>query len=434
MSDTTSGPPDKAVRYPAVGDSAGPHVVAGSPERRGDDGELDDTTQSTSRPALNPAATITTRDKQRIVFVDLCRAAGALLVFYSHVTELWMRGHGVSSPAVHAVNVLFTDPLHMPKQGIGQVAVPLFFLVSGFVVTPIAMRQGGMRFALNRILRVYPPLIFTVILTSAVILLGLHPLSTGQLSNVTPVTVLTNSLLVNYLLVPQVILVGVAWTLIIEVIFYLLLIALLPVLRRCVWLAIALELGFVLAVLITARMLGDNYFLFAVSVSFFPIVLIGQIIWAASKKRIPLWAAGLFGLAAWTLYVWADHRAMGRLDNAYELALFLAVLFFLLGFSFEHKLTQRRIVTALSERSYSIYLLHGLVALPVLSATYPYVPVEIAILIALVATAGAVEVSYRLVERPSHRLGKIVTRRKVRTDGAEDAQPEIMRRLPDRAG
>lgn len=344
--------------------------------------------------------------KTRIVFIDVGRALGALLVFYSHIAHEWVDVHGERAPYINFVEALTSDPMHMATQGIGEVAVPFFFLVSGFVVTPIALRQGMRRFSVNRLVRVYVPIVFVVLLTSLAFLVHLHPPSTGQPQTLNPVTMLTNSLLINYLITPQIVLIPVAWSMIVEVLFYVVLLALLPVLRRSVWLTISIELTFIFVVMMSARQFSASYLLFAVNVSYLAIPLLGQIIWATTAKKIPLWAGGVFGGAAWALYVLGDIINVGRVDTSYNLSLAFAVLCFLLGMFAEPKLRQRRGWTALSERSYSIYLLHGLVAFVLLNLMRPAIPFPIALVVAIAAVFGVVELSYRYVERPSHTLAR----------------------------
>jgi peptidoglycan/LPS O-acetylase OafA/YrhL len=312
----------------------------------------------------------------------------------------------------------------MSLQGIGEVAVPFFFLVSGFVVTPIALRHGQVRFGLNRLSRVYPPMIFTVLLTALLITVGGGLLATGQLQTISPWTLFTNSVLVNYLIFPQVVLVGVAWTLIVEVIFYVLLIVLIPVLRRWVWFALAVELTFVFVVLMSRAQLGKSWSLFAVNVSYLPIPIIGQIIWATTTKRIPLWLGGLYTAGAWSLYVLGDLLKLGRVDNSYSLALAIAVLCFLMGLFAEPRLRERKFWIALSERSYSIYLLHGLIAFAMLDLMRPAVPLLPAVVIAVAVTFGAVELSYRFVEKPSHRLARKLSKPRPRPAPAEEPADE----------
>ncbi|WP_253857660.1 acyltransferase family protein [Prauserella alba] len=365
---------------------------------------LDRTSRSRPKPLEGDA-------KTRISFVDMGRAIAALLVVYSHIAHPWVQVKGENAPVIEFVETFSSEPMRMATQGIGQVAVPFFFLVSGFIVTPIAMRQGYRKFALNRFIRVYAPLLFVLLLTSAALWAGLEPQSTGQSQELTPWTMFTNWTLVNYILYPQVVLMPVAWTMIIEVLFYLILLALLPVLRRAVWLAIGIELTFVFVVLSSRSELNESWSLFAVNVSYLPILIIGQIVWATTSKKIPLWAGGVFGALAWMLYVYADIIDVGRIDDSYNLAMSIAVMFFLMGYFAEPKLRQFRFWTAMSERSYSIYLLHGLGIFVTLGLLRPTVPFAIALPISLLVTAGLVEISYRGVERPSHELARSLSRR-----------------------
>lgn len=384
-----------------------------------------------TRGRLERGGPLDAEQKTRIAFIDIGRAVAALLVFYSHIAEQWVAKREVGpTPVIDAVDSVSSDAMHMGAQGIGQIGVPFFFLVSGFVVTPIAMRMGQRRFAVNRLIRVYIPMFFVVLLTALALWLGVEPL-TGQRPELSWWTILTNMLVINYVIVPQVALVGVAWTLIVELIFYALLVLLLPVLRRWVWFAILVQLTLVFVVLMSAREFGTSWFLFSVNVSYLPIPILGMIVWATTAKRIPLWLGGVLGGLAWVLYVFADEPDMGRLDRSYSLALACAVLFFLLGMFAEPKLKERRIWVALSERSYSIYLLHGLVAFATLDLLRPAVPLALAIPVAVAATFGAVEVSYRFVERPSHVLARKLSRPRPAAPRPEAVAREVERGLAE---
>ncbi|MER5261303.1 acyltransferase family protein [Actinosynnema sp. NPDC002837] len=387
-----------------------PCWTAGRRRRRGRGGPLDG---QTAPP------------KVRIAFIDIGRGLAALLVFYSHIAEQWVAKREVGpTPGVDFIDALTSDPMHMGLQGIGQIAVPFFFLVSGFVVTPIALRQGQRRFGLNRLVRVYIPMTFVVLLTAAVILLGAQTLIGAKEPVITWWTIITNSLVINYLIVPQVVMVGVAWTLVVEVVFYILLVLLLPVMRRWTWLAIGAQLTFVFVVMMSAREFGASWALFAVNVSYLPIPIIGQIIWATTSKRVPLWLGGVYVGIAWSLYVLAEHLKLGRLDTSYNLALAFALLFFMVGYFAESRLKERKIWIALSERSYSIYLLHGLVAFVSLDLMRPAVPLWLAIPLAVALTFGVVEVSYRFVEKPSHALARKLSRKPAPKPEPEEAEVE----------
>ncbi len=347
----------------------------------------------------------------RAAFIDIGRAIAALLVVYTHIDMLWMReNYGLDSPITSAVDTILTVPLKMEDQGIGQLSIPFFFLVSGFVVTPIALRYGASRFGVNRLFRVYPVLTFVVLVAAAVVWLGGRPLTTGEVGQPGIGDILANISLVNFLLEPQSSLVGVAWTLVIEMIFYATLLVLLPLFRRNLPLAMAIELTAVHVVLVTHDQLGDSYRLFAINVAYVTIPILGQVMWAAFTRRLPLLLASAYGTVAWLLFVWAANL---QIDEKYEprtLPVAIAVGLFMLGLFAEPHLRQRKAWMVLSDRSYSIYLLHGTVAFPLLHLGYRHLPLWLLVIIALAATAAVVELGYRLVERPSHQLARRLSR------------------------
>lgn len=356
-----------------------------------------------------PAATDTERKparRNRFVFLDLIRSVAAPLVFYSHVVEYWDK-HGHSSPVTKEIWTFVNNPLSL-MQDFGFFGVALFFLVSGFVVTHRASQERATEFALKRVLRIYPVLIVVVALVG---FFGgyLHILGAANLPKFTPANLVTNALLINYFLLPQVVLVLVAWTLAIEVVFYLLLLLLLPLVKRIAWVALTIELVLCWCAVEFARDFGGNVFLLAVTLSFLPVLLLGQICWAVWSKRLPFRYGALMGIAAWLIFVWAGNRDMGRLDSGYPSAVCIALLLFVALLLAEDHLKPTRAVSFLADRSYSIYLIHWFVALPVMAYLYPHVPAWLAIICAIAATMLVVELSYRGIERPSQRLARKLT-------------------------
>lgn len=381
--------------------------------------------------------------KTRIVFVDIGRGIAALLVVYTHLRVVWMyREHGISSPVTDAVSAAFTKPLHLVGQDLGQISAPFFFLASGFVIPSLVLRSGQRRFAINRFFRIYPTLAFAVLLAAGAMLLGLHPIQTDGPGVVTPLTVLTNMTLANYVIYPQVTLLGVTWTLVVEIIFYLLLMFLLPVFRRAPWLAIGIELTLIEVVMMTRGLFGPSYSLFAFSMSLATLPVIGQVIWAGYTRRIPGWVAAVYVGTAWSLFIWAKALDVGNIEAGYPTAVTLAILLFLLGMFAESHLRQRPVWTWLSERTYSIYLVHGVTVFVVLDALYRHVPLAVAVAVALAVTAGVAEFTYRFVERPSRSLGRSLARRRagsrsqagtLRSDPPADATP-VRERSPSVPG
>jgi peptidoglycan/LPS O-acetylase OafA/YrhL len=358
--------------------------------------------------------------------VDIGRGLGALLVVFTHFDALFLRqNHGLTIWLAATFDSVFAAPMKLDDQGAGLVAVVFFFLASGFVVTPIALRLGPMRFGINRFFRIYPLLLLAIAIAVIVFALGGRPLTTGPVgqSGVTANLVLTNVALINFLQKPLIAFVGVTWTLVVEILFYLMLIALLPVFRRSIWFAIALELEIVAVVLITHAELGASYHAFAVNMAYVLMPIAGQVIWAAWQRKIAPWLAAGYLVVCWCLFVWA---AKLTIDPDYVPRPFpfaVAIVLFLLGLFAEERLRGREVWTALSDRTYSIYLLHGVIGFPVMTVLFDQVPVWLTLLAGAASTALGVEFAYRLIERPSHQLGRRLSQPAKPAEPAKPAAP-----------
>ena len=346
--------------------------------------------------------------RRTFVSIEIIRGVASLLVIYSHVVGQWLDPvHGGSWPT-DAVQSYVAEPLHV-SQSFGFFGVALFFVVSGFIVTATGTRETVPAFAVKRLLRIYPPLVVAVLLSALVITIGGVPLLAA--SDTSSGHLLASASLLNYLLVPQVIIIGAAWTLVVEVAFYLLTALLLPVLRQTPVVAVVIELALVTTVVAVYKDLGASFFLLAVSVSFLPVLVLGQLVWAVWDHRAPLWAGLVLGGTSWAIFVWAGQRDTGRLDSSYDVAAFYAVLVLIAGLAVEGRLRRHAVWSFFSDRSYSLYLVHGAVTLPVLLSLDGRTPPAVSLVLALAATAAVVEVVLRLVERPSQRLARALVRR-----------------------
>ncbi|HEX3786750.1 MAG TPA: acyltransferase [Pseudonocardiaceae bacterium] len=362
------------------------------------------------RPAAAAADVSNGRSRfTRLVFLDVIRAVAAPLVMYDHFVSFW-NGYDAPSPVVTGIDTLLRQPLRI-EQDFGFFGVALFFLVSGFVVTHRATREGAGEFVVKRLLRIYPVLIVVVLFVS---IPGVRELvfAGNLVKQITGFTILTNMTLANYVLIPQVVLVGVGWTLAIEVMFYVVLILMMPLLKRWVWAALCVEIAIAWAAIEFARDFGASFFLVAVSLGYLPLLLLGQICWAVWRQQIPLWSAGVFGTAAWLIYTWNGTRDMGRPDDGYGNTAALALLIFILLLIAEPRLRPTRVVSFIADRSYSIYLLHGVIAFPMMTLLRPILPPVLAIVCGVAVTMIAVELSFRGIERPAQKLARRLVRRR----------------------
>lgn len=144
-----------------------------------------------------------------IAFIHLLRLVAVSMVLYDHLIAiyaerwkdiLWM-------PPIWLNTYLFT-PFGI-IQSMGFIGVSLFFLVSGYIITHAASSETRREFLIKRVLRIYPPLIGSVL-----VCVICQPGTSRDIGDI-----LLNFTLLNYVSVPQVIIQGVAWSLVIEMSF-----------------------------------------------------------------------------------------------------------------------------------------------------------------------------------------------------------------------
>lgn len=341
-----------------------------------------------------------TDPKRQIYFLDVLRGAAAWLVVWDHLFCVFPQHHGLTLPVVRYVNEFVNEPLGV-IQNFGWLGVCLFFLISGFVITHVSLRETATEFALKRVFRIFPMLIVAVLLA-----IGLDDDVRQQ---ATPVTVLTNMLLVNYWVYPQVVLVGVAWTLAIEILFYAWVLATFW-LRRWPAARAGLLLAVVIVVVLAARAFGPAFFLFAASAAYLPYLAVGQILYLLLHQRsigVPA-AISLLGLAYATLLLGlrSIHVQFLPLDNSYLVSFTLALVVFLFAWSVNDRLRPGRLVRLLADTSYSVYLFHGIVGFFLLGHLMPRLGIGAALVVTVPAVFGFVMLVHHAVEKPLLDVGR----------------------------
>ncbi len=349
----------------------------------------------------------------RINFLNALRGVAVLLVLWDHMVASFPVESGFGyRPAIWTEKWIF-GPLGITQDG-GFLGVAIFFLVSGFIVTRVAERENVAAFAIRRLLRIFPPLAVVVLVTA-----WWHP--TGQPAHTGVWEVLSNIFLLNYVSVPQIVLVGVGWTLIIEVIFYLLVAVAVSLFRLRPYAVLAVEVVAIVAVQLTDRSLGPQWFAFSVSMSYVPLLLVGQIIHYRDQLRISRNGAVLAGLTVLGLWEWSVPRIYPTFlapPQSYPISAAVALAVFLLALRAPADFGSDRLSRYLADRSYAIYLVHGLVGFWALAALHRNgVPYTLCLIVAALVVLVAAELSWWLVERPSRRLAHLLTSRRRTTPG-----------------
>lgn len=330
--------------------------------------------------------------------LDAMRGVAVLMVVYDHLFAVGgERFAGNAFPPANTVRNWVSTPLGI-IQDFGWFGVCLFFLISGFVITHSARRENIRTFFIRRIFRIGPPF------AAAVLLVALLDFATGvQRPWLDYFYGLT---LVGYFTVPQIIVLGVAWTLVIEVIFYALMAAISPLLKGTrPLLGVALASTLVWLVILWARDFGPSFFLFAASVAYLPVLLIGSTIYlrkATSADMIPILLLASANAAVFMLGLRSIHTAFLPISNSYPVTLVYALAVFLMCVD----LGAPNLLRRFGDISYSLYLLHGTLGFFVVQHALSAGMANASPWVASLVCIAASYVMYHTVERPAINLGK----------------------------
>ncbi|MEP7330113.1 MAG: acyltransferase family protein, partial [Betaproteobacteria bacterium] len=346
----------------------------------------------------------------------LMRGAAALLVIYDHLVGMWLQRNAVVwKPAVMADRWFF-DPLHIMMHG-GGLAVALFFMVSGFVIVYVAQRETRREFVIRRALRIFPPLWMSIVLLllayTAVLAFSTAPALRAYavsevLAKPNPAPYILAAMTLSNYLVGTPPINGVAWTLIIEVLFYLHVALLLPLFQKRAHLAIVIAFGFLLFVQIFARV-HWMFFLLAVNLTYVTFLFLGSLVYLRWADRIGNRFFAVASLAFAVLFlrgirdiVLQPPFTLSEYGVSYAYAWICFVVLLLL----DSRIRLGRIMEFFSRISYSLYLNHGGLGLLALTLLYPWTGYPLGLLLALVAVVAVSAASWRWVELPSQRLAR----------------------------
>jgi peptidoglycan/LPS O-acetylase OafA/YrhL len=352
-----------------------------------------------------------TRTGQRLDGLDLLRALASCFVFYTHVAT-WYQYKKDPMPVSEVIDDLVVTPLHL-NENLSFVGVSLFFLISGFVMAHVATRERTAEFAIKRVLRIFPALIVAAFLAWVLVNVGLFSVPGGA-SSVGVGDLFANMFLVNFFAFGYVPLVGVAWTLIIQLAIYAMIGGLLVLFRRAPWVAIAIQITVCSVILsIVPNFAGAAAGSIGNIGAFGAAIVLGEVIWLVWKRKAPTWAGVLLGLACWLVFRWGDSLGYGLSlsDDSYTLTLTLSMLVVILAVVAGTRVPRLRIVTYLSSRSYVVYLVHQTVAFTMLALLWPHLPSFLAVLASIAVTLAVAELVHRAVERPFASLASSLNRR-----------------------
>ncbi len=364
------------------------------------------------RSARDTFRRIVPLDSSRMAWLDFLRASAVLLVMWDHFTGDLLKKLGRTWTPNSVMNALVFEPLAITQYG-GFLGVTIFFMISGYIITVVLARESPRTFVLRRVFRIFPLLavmILVVVMTNPPQLEGM---SAGQIVQ----HAIENLTLTNYLHSPQLVLIGIAWTLAVELAFYAAALLLRPLAERPrtrAFFPLALILMSALFIA-TARVFGGGpYFQFSVYFLYVPIFAIGSLLALRASNQIrPLWAwaSGVLAYGVFLFGTTSFYPQFLSPEDSYPVTFAYAVAIFGIVWFFRDSIRPNRFVAVIALLSYSIYLVHGVVGRPLLtwlvvSQGWTY---SAAFLVAVLVTFVLSALTYLTIERPSNNFARRIT-------------------------
>lgn len=296
---------------------------------------------------------------------------------------------------------------HIPVD-FGALGVALFFLLSGYVIAISLEKYSRLAFVVGRLMRVLPTYAAGYLFSCLVVALMSDPQHELHLSSILIGMVPG----LRFVLVQDVPGDGIVWTLIVELIFYVLCVVFFRKLTNgwvsvvLVCLLCALTQALLKPQLDTA--LGGATFLALLACPFLPVMLFGVVLSSLRRGSIAKWTGLLLlaFLAMAYLYLASTTDAV-KTSLLYRMTFLGGMALFACVYWLNDRWKGQSVFDYFAKISYPLYVVH-----PVLGYAMLWVLVErhVNIGLALLATTmcaiGVASVVHYLVEQPTHRLGQ----------------------------
>ena len=334
---------------------------------------------------------------------NLLRFIAVLAVLYSHISFYLIDDRGDGWWMLDFGYWLFVQVIGV-NHHLSFVGVAVFMLLTGLLVTRSAMRQSRRDFTVSRLSRLIPALWVAIALAIILVRLGINGMFAPQ-DGVSNFEAVLSCCLGGFFLKPQVAVLGVTWTLAVQLMFYLYCVAARDVLRSRPILVPIIGAALCSVVLLYNAIVPDPWTVPMLSkiAATLPTLFLGQIIYLSWSKIVG-WRSILVAVLAQAVVVqlatevgayWAGGRYLWTI-------IVVAAMVLLLG-RYDGRAAHWSIIRWTGTRSYAIYLLHTLILYRVFQFVVPYTGPTGAVIAFVAVTAVASEILYRWVETPAAR-------------------------------
>ncbi|AUS78734.1 hypothetical protein C1701_10555 [Actinoalloteichus sp. AHMU CJ021] len=362
-------------------------------------------------PAVAVPETTSPRPERRYLYgLDALRILAALFIIYRHVGE-WLWANDLRWPVDAWLGDAFREPLRL-NTFFGFVGLSTLFLISGLVVTYVTDRERPVQFLLRRAARLLPAFWVAVCVAWVLVAFGLVAALGDAEADLN--SLLGSLTLANFFLSEQRIVLGVTWTLTVQLTFFVYVGLTLPWGRRWPWLppaVAAMALSVALSVVNTID--GIPAYHLRTILTYLPVLFVGQLVSLVRSGRLGAGVGVALGAAHFLLFVRAGLTSeLIPEGEGHVRTLVITTLVVVLLLSADGRLVRSRLVGAVARRTYALYLIHVPVGFAVLGLLAPRAHLAVALPAALVAMGAAAELLHRCVEMPCHRWYRAWERRR----------------------
>lgn len=360
------------------------------------------------RRSSKHADTLTAAEQVRAPRVELTganllRFLAVLAVLYSHISFYLIDDRGEGWWVIDVVTRVAIDEAGL-NQHLSFVGVAVFMMLTGLLVTRSAMRQSRRDFMVSRLARLVPALWLAVAAAIVLVRLGINGMFSGQ-DGITNGEAALSFVLGGFFLKPEVAVLGVTWTLTVQLLFYLYCVLARDVLRA--WPVVVPIAGAALCavVLIYNLYIPQPWSVPMLSkiAATLPTLFLGQIIYLGWARIIGWrWVVVAVLAQAEVVRLATDIHAYWAGDQYLWTIVVVAGMVLLLG-RYDGRIAHWELVRWTSTRSYAIYLVHTLILYRVYENVVPLTGPTGAVIVFLGVTALVSEAVYRWVEVPAAR-------------------------------
>lgn len=353
------------------------------------------------------------KEERKIInFIVLIRAIAVLLVVWDHIGPFWAEGSNIEWIPGIIIYKLINKPLGI-IQYFGFLGVALFFITSGFIITYVAQHETRIEFIIKRIFRIYPPLIFSFVTIYCIDFVYTIINKTGTYwSQFSLQQYISEMTLMNYIIGQSSLINGVTWSLIIEVIYYLICFVMYRYIKKSPRIALGGIILFCYSSTFMNSVFGINLFGFlAKSISYLPYLIYGQIIYYLWAKRISIKDFIFFTLINY--YIMVKNTIIFNYEyysegNSYGVSFMYAYLIFIIAVILNDKIRIGKYVRFIADTSYSLYLNHSTIGGFILTVIYSKLGLgfTVAFLCAVISSLIVAFISYKYIEKPSMKFIK----------------------------